>query len=146
MSMLLSSAVSLKYDGVFLTGPCIDPFNYKVLESSQGAAWTLPYSIGTLSDFLDICKRHKLASFAAAAATSSVPSGVAPAVPVAELEDFDEDKYTGYSLAVGNETKGHSPEILKTSTRIALPMTGLVDSLNAGVAGGIVMHALACGW
>jgi len=146
MSLLISTAVSMHYDGIYLVGPCIDPFNYKVLESPQGAGWTLPYCFGTPETLLALCKRHRLANYAAAAMSSQSVSGASSVVPIADLSDFDTDRFTGYCLTVGNEMKGASPELLRKSTRLALPMSELVDSLNAGVAGGILMHTMACAW
>jgi len=146
MGMLLSTAVALRYDGVFLSGPCIDTFNFKVLEASQAAAWTLPYCFGTTDELLALCKRHRLAPCAAASELSSQLHGASPAVPVAELPDLDARRYSGFCIAVGNESRGVSTELLTRCTRIALPMSELVESLNAGVAGGILMHTLACAW
>lgn len=146
MGMLLSTAVALRYDGVFLTGPCVDPFNYKVLEASQAVAWTLPYRFGTTDELLALCNKHQLAPCAAASEASSEAAGLSPAVPVAELPELDERKHRGFCLVVGNEAKGVSPELLRSCLRVALPMSELIESLNAGVAGGILMHTLACAW
>jgi len=137
--MLLSTAVALRYSGVFLSGNCVDPFNHKVLEISQAVAWTMPYRYGTTDELLEICKRHRLA-------TCVAQSAAPPAVPIAELPELDGRKFQGFCLAVGNESRGVSPELLAKCTRVALPMSELVESLNAGVAGGILMHALACAW
>eukprot|EP00971_Amphidinium_carterae_P289608 5750240-Amphidinium_carterae.1 len=52
----------------------------------------------------------------------------------------------GFCLAIGSEAHGVSQEVRAGSTLVAMPMSELVDSLNAGVAGGILMHALASRW
>lgn len=135
MGLLLSSAVALKYDGVFLSGSCIDPYNYKVLEASQAVAWTLPYKFGTAAELLELCKRHGLASCAAHLDGD----------PLTELPALAKDR-EGFCIAIGSEARGVSPELLKASRRIRLPMSELTESLNAGVAGGILMHSLACAW
>merc|ERR1712060_119120 len=135
MGLLLSSAVALKYDGVILSTSCVDPFNYKVLEASQGVAWTLPYRYCSSAELLELCRSHRLAPCAAD------PDGA----QLAELPTLGKG-CDGFCLVVGNESRGVNPELLSGCTPVALPMSELVNSLNAGVAGGILMHALACGW
>ncbi|CAK0875436.1 unnamed protein product, partial [Prorocentrum cordatum] len=68
----------------------------------------------------------------------------AAGVPVEEARAPAAD--AGICLAVGDESRGVGPELLRACERVALPMSELVDSLNAGVAGGILMHSLACAW
>mmetsp|Transcript_59824 Transcript_59824/g.154067 ORF Transcript_59824/g.154067 Transcript_59824/m.154067 type:complete len:274 (-) Transcript_59824:8-829(-) len=135
MGLLLSTAVALKYDGVFFTGNGIDPFNYKVLEASQAAAWTMPYRFGSAEELVALCRRHRLAPCAADLEGTALT----------ELQPLPQD-LAGFCIALGNETRGVSPELLGASRRVRLPMSELTDSLNAGVAGGIIMHALACTW
>merc|ERR1712110_1320859 len=54
--------------------------------------------------------------------------------------------FGGFCLAVGSESNGVQPELLSQCLQVALPMSEMVNSLNAGVAGGVLMHALACAW
>ncbi|MBQ5973283.1 MAG: hypothetical protein IJL69_03715, partial [Oscillospiraceae bacterium] len=42
------------------------------------------------------------------------------------------------AVVVGNEAAGVSPELRALVPGLALPMTGRAESLNAGVAAGIV--------
>eukprot|EP00927_Polykrikos_kofoidii_P042131 TRINITY_DN35996_c0_g1_i2.p1 TRINITY_DN35996_c0_g1~~TRINITY_DN35996_c0_g1_i2.p1 ORF type:complete len:284 (+),score=39.77 TRINITY_DN35996_c0_g1_i2:42-854(+) len=136
MGLLLSTAVALRFDGVVLSEDCVDPFNYKVLEASQGVAWPLPYRWGNPAEILDVCKRHNLELCAADA----------KGTPVTQLPVRSTDE-RGICLAIGSEKRGVSSELLGTGCRqISLPMSELVESLNAGVAGGILMHALASAW
>eukprot|EP00933_Yihiella_yeosuensis_P052060 TRINITY_DN50046_c0_g1_i1.p1 TRINITY_DN50046_c0_g1~~TRINITY_DN50046_c0_g1_i1.p1 ORF type:complete len:275 (+),score=51.27 TRINITY_DN50046_c0_g1_i1:97-921(+) len=137
MGLLLTSAVALKFDGLLLSSNCVDPFSYKVLEASQGVAWTLPYRYTTTSEVLELCKNHSLLPCAADSRGKEL----------AELQGAAETtQKRGFCLAVGNEADGVSPELLRGCTQVALPMSELVESLNAGVAGGILMHALTCAW
>mmetsp|Transcript_99328 Transcript_99328/g.176157 ORF Transcript_99328/g.176157 Transcript_99328/m.176157 type:complete len:270 (+) Transcript_99328:83-892(+) len=135
MGLLLSTAVALRFDGVFLLEGSIDPFNYKVLQASQAVAWTLPYRHGSAEMLVELCRRRAIAPWAADA----------DGMPVSELPPRAAG-IEGFCLAVGNETRGVRPELLASCQRVALPMSELSDSLNAGVAGGILMHALACAW
>lgn len=136
MSLLLGSAVALKYDGLFLTRRCVDHFGYKVLETSQGVAWTLPYQYGTPADLISLCERRGLAR--CVAHMGGVPLTDLPLRP---------PESAGFCLAVGSESAGVSTEMLdRHALRLQLPMAPSVESLNAGVAGGILMHGLACSW
>jgi len=135
MGLLLSTAVALRFDGVVFSADCVDPFHYKVLEASQAVAWTMPYMYASTSELLAWCRQHRLKTCAADA------SGT----PVSELPMLQQD-LRGFCLAVGSETRGVQPEYLQGSARVALPMSHLSDSLNAGVAGGVLMHALTCAW
>lgn len=135
MALLLSTAVALKYDGVAISASCVDPFNYKVLEASQAVAWTLPYRFfDDPSELLAICRRHNLEPCAADARGTYV----------SDLPARTEG--SGFCLTLGSESSGVQPTLLAQCTRVALPMSDLSDSLNAGVAGGVLMHALACAW
>ena len=47
-----------------------------------------------------------------------------------------------WALAVGNEGAGPRPAVLEAGTPVAVPMPGGAESLNAGVAGSILLYAL----
>lgn len=135
MGLLLTSAVALKFDGVVFSNDCVDPFSYKVIEASQGVAWSMPYQYATPAELLELCKRNSLSACAA----------TLDGTPLDELPRLDAQR-RGFCLIVGNEANGVRPELLDRCRRVTLPMSELVESLNAGVAGGILMHALACTW
>lgn len=48
-------------------------------------------------------------------------------------------------LVLGSEGPGLSREVLAAATPLAVPMPGRMESLNVGVAGGILMFALSDG-
>lgn len=128
MSLLLTSAVALKFDGVIVSPSCVDPFSYKVLETTQAAAWTLPFQYATAAELTDLCRRHQLLLCAASA----------DGQPLSDLPSHSEQR--GFCLVVGNEATGVSPEILRSCSQVALPMSELIDSLNAGVACTSAVH------
>jgi len=48
-----------------------------------------------------------------------------------------------WALVVGNEARGAREVIRNAATAlVAIPMPGRIDSLNAGIAGSILMYAL----
>eukprot|EP00929_Paragymnodinium_shiwhaense_P043396 TRINITY_DN22314_c0_g1_i1.p1 TRINITY_DN22314_c0_g1~~TRINITY_DN22314_c0_g1_i1.p1 ORF type:complete len:271 (+),score=49.11 TRINITY_DN22314_c0_g1_i1:113-925(+) len=135
MGLLLSTAVAMQFDGVVFSDDCIDPFNYKVLEASQAVAWPMPFRWASAADLLALCESHGLTPFAAD--TQAAPVTDLPIGAIAEK---------GFCLAIGSEASGVRAELREGCRQVALPMSELVDSLNAGVAGGILMHALTCAW
>ena len=49
----------------------------------------------------------------------------------------------GWALVVGNEGGGPRPELVRAAREtLAIPMPGGAESLNAGVAGAILLYAL----
>eukprot|EP00435_Cladocopium_sp_Y103_P051504 s734_g16.t1 len=134
MGRLLSSAVALKFDGVIFNRECVDPFSYKVLETSQGVAWTLPYRYASNEELIEFSRRRQFMLCAGS------PRGW----PLADLQSFGDHR--GFCLIIGNEGDGVHKELLKHCTEVALPMSELMESLTASVAGGILMHSLSCTW
>jgi TrmH family RNA methyltransferase len=62
-----------------------------------------------------------------------------PAVPVTQL-----DLTKGCAIMIGNEGVGLSAELLELAdTRITIPTPGPVESLNAGVAGSLLLYEAA---
>ncbi|CAE7225716.1 ysgA [Symbiodinium pilosum] len=135
MGLLLSSAVALKFDGIVFSAECADPFCYKVLEASQAVAWTLPYRYATAQQLVELCERHEL--LLCAAHTDGKPASEV-------MQNLSGQR--GFCLVVGNEADGVHAGLLRSCMQVALPMSELMESLNAGVAGGILMHALTCAW
>ena len=49
-----------------------------------------------------------------------------------------------WALVVGNEGAGPRPEVIHAATlTVRVPMTGAVESLNAGVAGSILLYEMS---
>ena len=58
-----------------------------------------------------------------------------------EKEYFDVDMKKDIVLVIGNEGNGISDELKELADiKIRIPMQGLVESLNASVAAGILMY------
>lgn len=119
---LLRSALALNWEGVFLI-ESVDPFNEKVIRAAQGATFKMPYRIGSRADFLDYLKMSELKAYRA---------------------DFDGNapsKIQSGALIVGNEGKGIHADF-KNFPAFTIPITEGIESLNASVAGSILMYAL----
>ncbi len=105
---------------------CADCFNPKVVQASMGSVLRVQVSYTSLPDWL--------------AQLDDVP------ILATELEGedlFGLPPLDRGVIMIGNESRGLSPELSALATRkITIPRKGGAESLNAAVAGGIVMGIL----
>ena len=128
---LLRTALAFGFLDVVLSKKCADPYNWKALMAGQGAIFELNVAFNV--DGQSFLKEKKeqgylLLGTALEKATS--------------LTDFalGQEKIV---LLLGNEGQGIRKEILSLCDhRIKIPIAH-IDSLNVGVAGGILMHEFA---
>ena len=125
---LLRTALSFGFnDVVFLPGTC-SPFNAKAIASSQGAIFPLRLRFPkSETAFVEEMK---------ALGYRIIGSALQGAKPLETYQSVNKE----LCLIVGNEGRGMSPFLLKSSDDLLkISMCG-IDSLNVGVAGGILMH------
>jgi TrmH family RNA methyltransferase len=113
-----------------LFGPeTVDPYNEKVMRAGMGAHFRTPMQMGEawaeLATWLD----------------EQLPLYVADAG--AKLAYDEVDWLQPAILAVGGEANGASDWVLQRATPISIPMQGATESLNAGVAGSIILFEAA---
>lgn len=132
LGTLFRTAEALGFGGVFLLPLCCDPFNPKALRASKGAPFKLPFRHGTIEELSLFVQKE--GSIVLGADLSGEP----PEVYEEEL------KSTGKSLALilGSEGTGLSPQAVKISRKVTIPMEGGMESLNVAIAGGILMYLL----
>jgi TrmH family RNA methyltransferase len=125
---LVRAAWAFGLSGVVALGGTVDLFNAKVVRATAGAVAHLP---------LFRLPWDELA-----------PWMTSRGIPLLVGDSHGEDVTTSFTdppwaLAVGNEGSGPQGPLLDAAqARIAIPMRTGVDSLNAGVAGAILMFAL----
>jgi TrmH family RNA methyltransferase len=127
---LLRSACAFGFDLVLMLHDCVDQFNPKVIRASAGAIFRLPaYSVST-ADVANLKKNRKLILL-----VGDLTGNSAARVPQqARLRN-------GFILAIGSEADGVSGEIKRLSdVRLRIRHEGTVESLNAAVAGSIIMR------
>ncbi len=130
LGTLLRTALALGWEGVFLLPGCADPFNDKALRAAKGAPFRLPIKSGSWEELEKLGKSHHLESYAADL------EGVFPGdVPLKK----------GILLVLGSESHGLSLAAAKNCQKVTIPMPGMMESLNVGVAGGILMYLLRKG-
>ena len=128
---MLRSALSFAFkDVIFLPGTC-SPFNPKAISSSQGAIFKLNLRFLSSEEALLPLLEEENVSLYTTALKDAVP-----------LESYAFKKQERIALAFGNEGMGVSPFLLeKSKARLKIAMEG-IDSLNVGVATGILLHSV----
>ena len=117
--------------GVLLTRTCVDITNPKVIRSTMGSVYRMPFlyveSVVSLTQEL---KKHNIRTFAA---------------HLKGRNSYDQEFYTGgTAFLIGNEGKGLTEEAANSADcLIRIPMCGKVESLNAAMASGILMYEAA---
>jgi TrmH family RNA methyltransferase len=127
LGTLLRSAEAFGVDGVLLTRMSVNPFNEKVVRASAGSIFRLP-CLGGFEN-TEVLRHLQRSSFHFVAAT-----------PKAAI-DFRKINYRQrIALILGNEGKGLSEEVLShVQTRVHIPMTTVIESLNVAVAASIIL-------
>jgi RNA methyltransferase, TrmH family len=127
LGTLIRSAEALGSTGFVLLPGTVSLCNQKTLRASAGSAFRLPVVAAKVDEFFEALKDRKITTAAAVAA------GGSPAVEC----DFIQPT----ALILGNEGNGIPEEILqKVDMRVTIPTPGPVESLNAAVAGSILLY------
>lgn len=125
---LLRSAEAVGADGVLFGPGSVDPWNGKVLRAAMGAHFRLPI--------------RELASWDEAAAIAPAMEWYVAAGEAALAYDAVEWRAPAL-LVVGSEATGASAEVRRRATAIAIPMQGVTESLNAAMAGTVILFEAA---
>lgn len=127
---ILRSAASFGYATVYLSKGCANPYSPKVVAGSQGAIFRLDLRLNE-----DLCA---LSSSLKDGGVEVIASALKGAVPLKEY-----GKPQGpFALILGNEGQGIGADLLALSTsRVKIEIEGM-ESLNVGVAAGILMYCL----
>ena len=128
MGTLIRTADAAGADGIFLSKGCIDIYNPKVIRATMGSIFHLPiYRNLNLMDLMEDFKDNNVKTLAAHLKGTSTPYKV--------------DMTTACAVIIGNEANGLSDEISEmASDLVKIPMPGKAESMNAGIAGGILIY------
>ena len=125
LGTLLRSAAATGVQAVLIPPETTDAFAPKVLRAGMGAHFRVPIREMGWEELHDVCKL------------------AGSQVLVADMEGkscWEMDLKQPLALIVGGEAEGASDEARKLAhQRISIPMAGDVESLNAGVAGSVLM-------
>ncbi len=124
LGTILRAAAAAGVDAALLAPGCVDPFNPKVLRAGMGAHFRVPLAELPWAEIATYC----------AALT------VYLADARASLRHDQADWTRPWALIVGGEAGGAGREAAKLArARIAIPMAGATESLNAAVAAAVVL-------
>lgn len=128
LGTIIRTAEAFGADALIITDGCVDIYNPKTVRSSMGAI--LQLSIVYFSEMSEVIRELKAGS------VSIVSSS-----PGAKKNVYDADLRGDIAVVIGNEGAGISDEVLESSDiKLKIPMVGKAESLNAGVASGILMY------
>jgi RNA methyltransferase, TrmH family len=131
LGTILRSAEAFGSAGVVLGEGTVSPFNSKVIRASAGSIFRLPVVIAKSAGGMErICATMRSAEVRLIATSSH--KGTA----------LDQAKLTGsVAIFVGSEGSGLSRELLaQVDELVTIPHATQVESLNAGVAGSLVLY------
>jgi TrmH family RNA methyltransferase len=129
LGTLLRSAAAAGVNAVYLTPETVDPWNPKVVRAGMGAQFRIPLIPLDAGILGELCQRLPRRVLASAAATRS----------------YDMISWTGAAaLVIGGETEGISPQLKEWGTEeVGIPLAHGVESLNAAVAGSVILFEAA---
>ena len=124
LGSILRSAAAAGCDAVFLSTGCADAWSPKVLRAAMGGHFALR-----------VCERQNLLEVA-----DTFPGVSLAASLQAAHSLYDCDLRGNVAFLIGNEGAGLSADLLNLATqRIAIPMPGKAESLNAAAAAAICL-------
>ncbi len=126
LGTIIRTADAAGMDAIILGEGCADPYNPKVVRATQGSLFHLPMIKANLTTFIDELE---------------IPiygTALDGGIPFEQVEPSE-----SFALLVGNEGQGVSEELLaKTTKNLYIPIYGKSESLNVGIAAGILMYYL----
>lgn len=126
MGTLLRTADAMGVKAVIIVNNCADIYNPKVVRAAMGAVFRLPvYSFDT-DELLGELKEQGIKLVASALTDSA--------------RDIRASILTGCAVIIGSEGSGVSARLLDAADEaVIIPMSQMSESLNAAVAGSIIM-------
>lgn len=129
LGTLLRTAAAFSVAGVMLVGDCTDAYNPKAIRASAGAVFAV--SLARVS-------WDQAMQWAAAEGVQTVASTASAPISCREARYSER-----VALIVGSEAHGLPAHLLTaTDLQVKIPMSTKVESLNAGVAAGILLYTI----
>lgn len=132
LGTLLRSALAFEFDMAVVSGVSAEVYSPKVIRASMGALFALPVARASVAETMAICRSMKVRIIA------GVPAGESAAAKLTRRL-----ARRPLILAIGSESRGLPSDITsEAEIRVRVQHSPLVDSLNAAVAGSILMNHL----
>jgi TrmH family RNA methyltransferase len=131
LGTIVRTAEGAGVTGIVMSQDCVDMYNPKVVRSTMGAAYRVPFCY--VDDLAEEVKQMKEAGICTYAAH------------LGGKNSYDEEDYRKASaFLIGNEGNGLRDEVAdQAQVYIRIPMKGQVESLNAAVATAILTFEAA---
>ena len=131
LGTLIRTAEAFAATGLITLPGTVSPWNQKALRASAGSVFRLPVIASTEDEIFTSLESRGIATLAA----------VAPGISIGSSPLTHHDLTRPTALILGNEGAGIPPEILHRATaRVTIPTPGPVESLNAAIAGSILLY------
>ncbi|RSK28098.1 RNA methyltransferase [Bacillus sp. HMF5848] len=126
---MIRTADAAGVDAVIIGKGTVDVYNDKVVRATQGAIFHVPIFKEDLLEATSHLKENNIPVFGTALENAAVYTEIQPP--------------GSFGLIVGNEGSGVSPDVLQqTSKNLFIPIYGKSESLNVGIATGILLYYL----
>lgn len=130
LGTIVRTAEGAGVTGVILSRESVDIFNPKVIRSTMGSIYRVPFVyVDDFGDTLELLKKKGIILYAA---------------HLKGEHNYDEESYgqkTG--ILIGNEANGLTEETAVRADRLVrIPMEGQVESLNAAIAATVFMYEI----
>lgn len=128
LGTIIRTAEGAGVSGVFLSPGCVDIFSPKVVRSTMGSIFRVP--------FVKDCDLKEAVHFLKEKNVPVYAAGIRDALL------YDEADYQGgAAFLIGNEGNGLREEMFRLADRqVMIPMQGKLESLNAAMAAGILLY------
>jgi TrmH family RNA methyltransferase len=130
MGTIIRTAVAAGFQSLIITKGSVDVFNLKVLRSTMGAIYSIPFIKDVdLDKLITMLNNKEQYIYAADLNTDHYYNEVEYKKPL--------------SLIIGNEAQGIREELLNLANqKVKIPIKGDIESLNAAVAAGLMMYEI----
>jgi TrmH family RNA methyltransferase len=127
LGTILRTAEAAGAGGALFLGQAADPFDPDVVRATMGGLFHLQLVRTSVEEFQDWSRRHGCRVVGTTPSASAVHTQVPVDAPLV--------------VFFGEERQGMSPEELRICTHTArIPIVGRADSLNVGVAAGVMLY------
>lgn len=132
LGTLFRSAEASGIEMVIMNRGCVDIYNPKTIRATMGTIYRMPYILCQDDDeWIDII-------------SNLLDTGVKiyGGCPDNSTHYADVDMTDRCAIVIGNEGNGISSKTLRLIDKVNIPMEGEIESLNASVAGSILMYEI----
>ncbi|MDE6566733.1 MAG: RNA methyltransferase, partial [Lachnospiraceae bacterium] len=130
LGTMIRTAEGAGMSAIILSQSSVDLFNPKVVRSTMGSIFRMPYCyVESLPEIIRQLRKQGCQVYATAMEGSVV---------------YDEPDYTtGAAVVIGNEANGISDAVFhEMPINIRIPMGGHLESLNAAVSAAVIMYEI----